>query len=199
MSNLSNLTSKIIEDANLKAKEIYSSALAQEVEILNKSKSQAEKKKAEIIEKSKVEAVTKKERIISNAYLEVRDNKLKAKQEVINKVFDEALTKLNNLSTEQYSNFVRNYILSLDICGDEEIIIGEKENDKILSELLPDINSLLKAKGKKGELKLSLQKRNIQGGFILYKNGIEINCTFVDLVPSLRDELENEVVGALFN
>lgn len=199
MSNLSNLTSKIIEDANIKAKEIVSSALIQETEILNKSKSQAEKRKAEIIEKSKIEAVTKKERVISNALLEVRDNKLKAKQEIIEKVFDESLTKLNNLSMEQYSSFVKNYILSLDICGDEEIIVGEKESNKISSELLSDINSLLKEKGKKGELKLSLQTRNIQGGFILYKNGIEINCTFEDLVPSLRDELEDEVVGVLFN
>lgn len=197
MSNLNNLTSKIISDAKLKAKETSDNAHKEESRILNESRAEAQAKKDSILQKAKQEAVTRRERILSNASLEVRNNKLKAKQEIIDKVFKEAVKRVSNLSAGEYENFVKNYILSLNISGDEEII--ESENGKIPQDLLKNINSSLKEKGRKGELVVSTKKRDIGSGFILSKNGIEINCTFEALVLSLRDELENHVVSALFD
>ena len=52
---------------------------------------------------------------------------------------------------------------------------------------------------KKGELKLSNETRDIKGGFILEKNGIEVNNTFEALVNSLKEDLEYEVANVLFN
>lgn len=67
----------------------------------------ANKAKEQIIEKTKREAKTKAERVISNTHLKVRNNKLEAKQEMINKVFDEAVIKLQNLPQEEYLNFIK--------------------------------------------------------------------------------------------
>jgi V/A-type H+/Na+-transporting ATPase subunit E len=53
-------------------------------------------------------------------------------------------------------------------------------------------------KKKTSELKFSSDARDIKSGFIVLKNGIEINNTFESLVNSLRDELEPEIVNALF-
>ncbi|HCL4438213.1 V-type ATP synthase subunit E [Clostridium botulinum] len=199
MSNLENLTSKIIEDANKEAEKLLSEAKKEENKIVDEKIKKANKAKEQIIERAKRESKTKAERVISNAHLKVRNNKLEAKQEMINKVFDEAVIKLQNLSKDEYLNFVKSSILSLDIEGDEEIIVSPNDKDKIDISLMLTLNNKLKAKGKKDLLKISNENRNIKGGFILYKNGIEINNSFEALVDSLRDELEQEIIEALFS
>lgn len=199
MSNLENLTSKIIEDANKKAEEIINEAKKEEKKTIEEKVKKANILSEEIVEKAKREAETKAERIISNAHLQVRNSKLEAKQEIIDKVFYEAIEKLQNLSKDEYLGFVKNSILSLDIDGDEEVIISDNDKDKIDNSFIETLNNELINKGKKGLLKLREEKRNTKGGFILYKNGIEINNSFEALVNSLRDELEQEIIDALFS
>ncbi|MDU2231371.1 MAG: V-type ATP synthase subunit E family protein, partial [Clostridium perfringens] len=98
MSNLNNLTSKILNDAEEKKKYILADAEAQKDKIISKKTNRAEADKEEIITKANIEAEVKKARIISNAKLSVRNDMLRAKQDVISKVFNEAIEKLQNLS-----------------------------------------------------------------------------------------------------
>ncbi|GAA0179191.1 V-type ATP synthase subunit E family protein [Clostridium sediminicola] len=198
MSNINNLTSKIIDDANKKAEEILKEAKAAENEIINKNVSDAEKKGDLLIEKAKIESKTRSERVISNAELQVRNMKLGAKQEVLDRVFVEAIEKLSNISNEQYLKFIKDSILSLQIDGDEEIIVG-MNNNAVTPNFILELNTELKKAGKLGALKLGSERRDIKGGFILAKGGIEINSTFEALVMSYRDELEAEVASILFN
>lgn len=197
MSNLDNLTSKIIDDANERAETIIKEAKQERDKIIGKQIEKANNEKIDIIEKAKLSARSKADRVISNAHLTARNKNLEAKQEVIDKVFREALLKLQNLSKEQYLEFVRNSIMSMKIEGDEEIIIPSNE-ERINEGFINSLNKELEGLGKKGELKLSSEKREIKTGFIIYKNGIEINNSFEALVSSLRDELEQDIIGALF-
>ncbi len=199
MSNLNNLTSKIVEDAKEKAKSIIEEANNESQSIIDKKTKQAESIKKDVLEKAKSDASLRKDRIISSAELEVRNKKLKAKQEVINKVFNKALDELSNMEEEIYMKLVKDYILSMDIAGDEELMVPEKYKNCIDQNYISNINSELKASGKKGEIKLSSEGRSISSGFILSKNGIDINNTFETLVGYLRDELEAEIVKILFN
>ena len=66
-------------------------------------------------------------------------------------------------------------------------------------EVVAEINTELKAKGLKGEIKISETIGSFRGGFILEKGGVEINNTFESLVDSLKDQLEFEVAKVLFN
>lgn len=198
MANLNNLTSKIIEDANVEADAIMKEAKIQEEKMINISIEKAKKESANIIEKAKIDAEVKKERIISNARLKVRNNILKAKQETIDKVFQESLRRLNNLSQDQYNDFVRNYIEKLNLDGDEELICCKNSKNTVSEQLIKEINDDLAKQGKKGNVTLKTSDKNVNEGFIISKNGIEVNCTFQSLVESLRDELEKEIVAALF-
>lgn len=199
MANLDNLISKILEDANSKAKEIIDEAKKREEKTIESFTSKAEKEKELIINKSHIESKIRKERVISNTNLEIRNKKLRVKQELIENVFDRAENTLQEISQDEYNKFVRNFILSMDIDGDEEIVISRNYKNVINENLISSINGELINKGKKGELKLSSENRDIKGGFILCKSGIEINCTFEALVPSLRDELEDKILDILFN
>lgn len=198
MSNISNLTNKIIEDANGTASRLIAEAKAKEAEVISDKVAEAESEKKMIISRAESEAKIKAERIVSNAHLQVRNMKLTSKGEALDKVFSTAAEKLIQLPSDKVLQFIKNAVLSLEIKGDEEIVVGEN-NAAVTPEFISELNKELNAKGKIGNLKLSPIKRNIGGGFILIKNGVEINFTFEALIKVLRDELEAEVASTLFS
>ena len=196
MSNIKNLTSKIIEDAEDKKETILSDAEKEKNKILSKKQEEARKTEKAIIEKAEIEAISRKERIISSAKLEARNEKLKAKQEVISEIFEMSIESLCNISEEEFKDFVRLTILNIDIVGEQKIILNATGKNIIDSEFLLEINKELNSKA---TVTLNEETRNFKGGFILEKDGIEINNTFEDLVNSLKDDLSTDVASMLFS
>ena len=199
MSNLDNLSSKIVEDANVKAESILKEAKHNEALMIESKVKDAKEIETQMVEKAKIEASTVKQRIISNAQLTMRNEKLVAMQKMIDKVFAVALEKLLTIDDAEYLELIKRYLLSMPIVGNEEIILPGKYISIVSEEYLSQINIALKASGKMGEIKLSSEVRDIKSGFIVIKRGIEINNTFESLVNSLRDELESKIVKELFN
>lgn len=193
MANIENITKKIVEDAKAKKEEILSKANSDKEKTINNKVNEAKAEETLIIERAKREASTKKERMLSNAALTVRNNKLEAKQTIISNVFESALEELCKMNEEEYKNFIVNTIASLSINGDENIILNETGKKLVDETLLNEINSKLK-----GNLKVSDEVRNFRGGFIIEKNGVEINNTFEALVDSMKEDLEFEVARVLF-
>lgn len=199
MSDVKNLTSKILKDAEEKESSILAAAEEEKSKIILKKKDAAKVLEATMIEKAKSEAQTRKERIISGAELSARNEKLAAKQSVMKDVFEESVEELCKMKDADFKNFLKKSILSLDIDGDETLILNENGKKLIDSNFVKAINEELVSKGKSGKIALSEEVANFKGGFILEKNGIEINNTFEALVKSLREELEFEVANVLFN
>lgn len=197
MANLSNITSKIIDDGNKKASDIEEKNKLEVKEILDKYEKKALVKKEEMLIRTKEEGKVKVERILSNSALNVRNEKLKVKQEIINEVFKTAITRLSSLKDEDFRTFVKNSILNLDIDGDEELILREEDKNKIDSSFIDSINNELKAKGKIGNIH-STYSNAVKAGFLLSKNNIDINNTFQDLVEANRDSLEKDVIETIF-
>lgn len=197
--SVNNITSKILKDAEGRKENILAAAEEEKNNILSKKVASAKELEKEILEKAENEAKSKKERVLSGAKLKVRNEKLAAKQEVINEVFSKSVEKLCKLNNDQYINFIKGSILALDIDGNETLILNENGQKLITKEILSEINSGLKAKNLKGEITISDKVGTFKGGFILEKNGVEVNNTFEALVGSLRDELEFEVAQVLFN
>lgn len=198
MSNLNNLTSKILEDASLKAAEIIEKAKADEATIINKKAREAQDIKKSMIDKANMEAEIRKERIISGAELKVRNEKLRAKGEVVDSVFSKALESLKDMPSDKFVNILKGYITTIDIAGDEELIVPAKYKE-VASLALKDINEELKKNNKLGEIKLYDGQREVTSGFIVAKNGIEGNYTFESLLNYYRDELQGEIVKTLFS
>jgi V/A-type H+-transporting ATPase subunit E len=195
MASINNLTSKIIEDAEDKKEAILSEAEKESKKIFNKKTEEAKAAEKIIIEKAEREAALRKERIISNALLQCRNEKLKAKQEIISEVFEEAIKSLCSLPEEDFINFVKKFILNNEITGEQKIILNN-EGRKIISKVvLSEVNKELNPKA---SIILSEETRNFKGGFILEKDGIEINNTFEALVDSIKDDLSLEVARELF-
>lgn len=199
MAEIKNLTSKILKDAEERKEKILASANNEKEKILSKRREEAKKVEAEILEKAKLEAENKKERIISSAELEVRNKKLEAKQEIISEIFERSVIELCDLKETELRGFFKAVVLNSKITGTEKVILNENGKKVITNAVINEINEELVKKGVKGELTLSTETGSFKGGFILEKDGIEINNTFEALVSSLRDELEFEVARILFS
>ncbi|MFR7994947.1 MAG: V-type ATP synthase subunit E [Clostridium sp.] len=194
MSNVKNITSKILKDAEAGKENILAAAEEEKNKILSKKASAANEIAQEILQKAEADAKSKKERVISSAKLKVRNNKLAAKQEIIDEVFEKSINKLTELSKEQFLNFVKNSILSMNLTGKQTLILNETGLKFVDDSFIEELNKEAKA-----TIALSKIAGNFKGGFILENNGIEINSTYEALVSSLRDELEFEVAKVLFN
>lgn len=196
MSNISNLTSKILEDAEDKKTSILNDANEQRDKIIAKKEEEASAEEKLILERAERDAAARKERIISGAELNSRNEKLAAKQKVINSVFESSVEALCNLSNEELKDFVTDSILNSGIEGNQNLILNEEGAKVITIEVLNEINNKLNSKA---TITLSSEKRNFKGGFILEKDGIEINNTYEALVSSIKDDLSLKVAQVLFN
>lgn len=196
MSNISNLTSKILEDAEDKKTSILNDANEQRDKIIAKKEEEASAEEKLILERAERDAAARKERIISGAELNSRNEKLAAKQKVINLVFESSVEALCNLSNEELKDFVTDSILNSGIEGNQNLILNEEGAKVITTEVLNEINNKLNSKA---IITLSSEKRNFKGGFILEKDGIEINNTYEALVSSIKDDLSLKVAQVLFN
>ena len=194
MSNLNNITSKIIKDAEVERESILAKAAEEKSKILAKKEDSANEIAKELLEKAQVEAKSKKERVISGAKLKVRNDKLAAKQQVIDEVFEKSIEKLTKLSKEEFLNFVTEAILSMNLSGKHNLVLNREGLSLVDDNFITELNSKINA-----EIVLSKTTGNFKGGFVLENNGIEINNTYEALVSSLRDELEFEVAKVLFN
>ena len=178
MSNLDNITSKIIEDAKLKAEEIINAAKDSAEKIVEDKILQGEKKKALIIENSEKEAKTLIDRKLSKQNLEVRDDLISAKQEVVNRVIDMVKYKLNNLD----DNFLKKSLSSFE--GDDlELIVPEDKRELVKKENL--------------NIRLS-DDEAISSGFAVRAENMYYNNDFDGVVESKRDDLTIEIMNKLF-
>lgn len=192
MSGLDNLTAKILEDAKARASEITGSAEAQARSIVSAAEAEAGRERDRILVEAEDEARRAAEQVTLSKTLAIRDQNLDAKQQMLDKVFAEALEKLNAMARPDYEKFLYSYLEALDPDG-EEIILPARYSLSV-----DDINAHLKEKGKRGNLVGNPEGRAINGGFILCKNGIEQNNTFEALVGFYRYELEGEVLKLLY-
>lgn len=195
MSNINNLTSKIMKDAEDKKAVILAEAVNEKNKILTKKQEAARSVEKTILEKAEREAISRKERIISGAELQARNESLEAKQKVISEVFELTVEALCNAGNDDLKEFVKETILNIDVSGKQNLILNDAGKKVISEELITEINKEL---GEKASITLSEETGNFKGGFILEKDGIEINNTFEALVSSLKDDLSLEVAKVLF-
>ncbi|QAA34063.1 V-type ATP synthase subunit E [Clostridium manihotivorum] len=198
MSKIEHLVNKILEDAESESKRILEEAEAEKELILRKKLEEAKKVEKTIIDKANEEAALKRERMLSNVALKLRNEKLEVKQKIIDEVFEQALNDLCSMSKEAFLTYLKSEILKVDIKGDEKLILNSYGKNIVSISFVDEVNTELLSMGKVGRLTISEETRNFRGGFILEKDGVEINNTFEALISSYREELEPEVVSILF-
>lgn len=198
MTGVVKIKEKILQDAEQRANEILEKARIQAKDIVLKAKDSAALKVQDVAQKTAHETNEKKRIIHSIVELEMRKDMLAAKQEMIEKVFDTVLDRLNHMESSRYEKVLFDMLVAAVETGEEEVLLSEEGKKKLSPDFMNKLNSSLEVLGKKGKVTLSGETRNIAGGFVLKSEGVEINNSFEAIVKLYRDDVEPKVAEMLF-
>lgn len=198
MTGVEKIKEKILQDSEVRAQSIVADAKKQAEEIIEKANVKAVQKADEIQKKANSDAAEKLKISSSMLELEMRKDILSTKQQLIEEVFQKALDSLSKLENNEYEATLYKLIVDAIESGDEEILLSKNDKNRLPADFVSKLNQVIVQAGKKGNLKLSDETRDIMGGFVLKAKGVEINYSFEALLRMDRDEIEPEVAAILF-
>jgi len=197
MNGIDNIVKAILDDAKADVDATQEQTKAQIQQLKDKSKGEVDKQISVLEKETDKKSVELKRREKTILDVEIRRNNLMVKREMVNEAFDIAYNSLCELKAADYAEIVTNMMLNAVESGTEEVVVG---NDaKIDQKLIDTINKKLSSEKRAGQLTLSKDKGDFNGGFILRKDGIETNCTFIMLVNQIKPQIESEVANILFD
>lgn len=195
---IKDIKDKIISDSKIEASKIIDGANNKAREINEKGVQEVKDVQSKIMNKTNQEMLLKKGKIITEANLEAKKDILFAKQTIIDGIFNSALEKIINLDDKQYCNFIKRIILDNIEKGDEILFINSLDKEKISKDFVQEINRELKAKGKRGDLKLSPSYLQIKGGVVIGSNNIRKNSSLEIIFKKAREKLAIKISRYLF-
>ncbi len=227
MNGIEKITGQIQADAQAEVDQIAAQAKAQAEEILADYEARAEAQAKIIAEKGRQNAAHREERLVAVAGLEARKAALTAKQEMVDRAFDQAMETLCNLPEEEYVTLLAALAVKAAVTGRERVILSQKDRTRVGKAVVMTANdALAKAVAPKmpqdltetrtgaflekvvngasallagtGMLTLSEKTAPIQGGLLLADGDVEVNCSFEMLVRLARNDLAGQVAKLLF-
>lgn len=156
-------------------------------------------------------------RVESSSLTEHRDILLERKAEIVDSVYEKALSRLRAMKEAEYVPFITRALVHaiyeridtkqeiLRMYGEEEarlyeafeVIFSKKDKKSGV-----DVKILESARVSiKGDYKLVLssEEADIDGGFILRNGDIEISCSLTSMVEQIRKDTEGSVIKRLFS
>lgn len=175
------IIASITDEAKKQAEEIISSALKNAEKEKKEALQKAEENYKRTISEAEIKAETIRQAGESSAALLKRDRILARKQELIEQVLEEVKNTVNAMNDEDYFNFLYELV---------EINSEENSGELMLSatDYARNTQNFEKKIAAKG-LKLSNEKAQISGGFILKYGDIEINCDIDALIDGKREKI----------
>jgi V/A-type H+-transporting ATPase subunit E len=194
MEGMERIRESILAEARAQAEAIVKEAKDNVKAMEKQAVKRAEEITGNRLQKAGVEAREAAARMLSMAELELKKENLQAKQDLIEQAFEKALSRLKGLSEEDYTGMIVSILGSKGITGKEELVVSPKDREMFQKGLLNKINDRLGF-----ELKLSDETRDMQGGFILKSEGVEINNSFETLLRMERERIETQLADILFH
>lgn len=184
---------KIIKDAETSKEQAIKSANEKAEKILKEAEKEAERIREEGKEKAEEAKLREKERILSRIRMDLKTEKLQAKNEIVEKIRKNVKERFREMKWKgEYDSFVENLIIQASETGDEEIIPGLMHNEKV--------KSLIKKMNKKDKYNFTVsdEEPGFEIGVILKKGNKKINASFGILLDRVMDELMEDIVELLF-
>lgn len=191
------ILTKIDEDAREASRKVLDDARARAKAMREASAAAIEKQRADALARAEADAGETEKRMQRMAELEDRKALLAAKREVIDRAFNDALSRLRALPKDKCRAFLLGQLLSL-AQGGETLLIGAQSDGWFDSAFVEEANAGLKKNGKTGVITLGAE--HVPGtGFALQKDGARVNCTLEALVEGSRHDMEADVARVLFD
>ena len=191
-----NVIAKILADAGAEAEKIKTQAQEKQSAEQAKLDEQLRQHQKQTDALARKAAEDEKSHLLAAARMQIAKELLTEKRKILDEVFEQARRQLLKLPDDQYRRLMADLIVSAVETGNEEVILDRDEN-RIDQELINQVNRRL-AGNNKGNLKLTEQRQELGGGFILKRGKIRANVSFEVLISQARRELEIELAKELF-
>ena len=194
--SLEKLLEKIKSDGEKKSGEIIAAAKKRASEILRDAELKKDTLKKESLarETAKIKQQIEGEKAILQ--IEARKKLLTKKQEALETVYQKAIDEIVSLPGPDYQEFIKKRLFSLLEKGEYEVIVAANDKEKITENFIAELNRELKEK--KTGLKFVSFSPSIKNGFILRQGKVEINASLEKILKKKRDELDIKLGKFLF-
>jgi V/A-type H+-transporting ATPase subunit E len=191
------ITERIIKDARTRADAILALGNARADEQRVKSEESIKEEQEAAMDKAEDEGAELRASMLRMAELDQAKLMLAMKREVIDRAFARSADMMRDMPPKAARAYIEGLLLKT-AAGDEEIIVAEADAALYDPVFISSINAKLSGAGGKGELRLSGERRDLNGGFVLRRGDIEVNCAFDTIIKQIKPDMELEVSRMLF-
>ena len=131
--------------------------------------------------------------------LEARKDILGLKQGLVSAAFDKAREAVLALDEDKYVAFLAAQAGAAALTGSEELVLGKGDRDRLGARIVEAANAAAAKRGVNGAMKLSDDVLPADGGLVLRRGSIEVNCTLDKLLEMSHSSLDADVASVLFN
>ena len=196
MTGIEKIQEKILAQSKLKCDEIVAAANEEAKQILINARHKAKEVSDEIIKNAELTAEKKNllaksgaESITRNRYLEVRNA-------IINDIISAAYEEIEKLSDEEYFDFLRKLCIRSITPGEYVMHFNSVDLARLPDDFEDSINAVVY---ENSAVFVKKEAVDIENGFILTGDGVEINCTFRAVFDENMDNLKDMLNKKLFN
>jgi V/A-type H+-transporting ATPase subunit E len=194
MSDITRLTEKITADAEKKYQLVLNDAQAEIEKQERLKRSQLEEQLADRLSQFEKEKRAEMYLQISDIHIQSRNKVLTAKQAVLDELFQEALSRLNQMEAGDFQAFVTKGLQEAQFTGEVELVLGEKSAHLLTEDALKEIQQAVPT----CQLSLAQQVLPRKGGFLLRQGDIELNFTFDALLDASKEALSLTLLQLIF-
>ena len=159
----------------------------------------AEDEAAELLRAGKEAAEQRVLRQQRTNRLEARKDILGLKQELVSAAYDTARQAILALDEDKYVAFLAAQAGAAALTGSEEVVLGKADRERLGAKIVEAANAAAAKRGLPGAMKLSDAALSADGGLVLRRGSIEVNCTLDKLLEMSHSSLDAEVASVLFN
>jgi V/A-type H+-transporting ATPase subunit E len=199
MSGIEKITSRIETDAKAEVDAILQEGQSKAEQVRSEYEAKAEQE-AKAAEKAGQEAAQRQaQRLESAAEMEAKKRLLQTKQECLDEAFGKVQKQLNDLPDDKYADILASLAVKASKSGQEEVILSQRDYGRVGPKVVEKANAKLGKEKKTAQLKLSSERRDMNGGLTLRDGNVEVNCAFETQLRVLRENMAAEVAAILFS
>jgi V/A-type H+-transporting ATPase subunit E len=131
--------------------------------------------------------------------LEARKDILGLKQAMVSAAYDKARQAVLALDEDKYVAFLAAQAGAAALTGSEEVVLSKADRERLGARIVEAANAAAARRGLPGAMKLSDADLSADGGLVLRRGSIEVNCTLDKLLEMSHSALDAEVASVLFN
>jgi V/A-type H+-transporting ATPase subunit E len=196
--SLATIIQKIEDEAEAQGQKLIAKAQAEGEQIAARGREEADKEAAQIIRHAEEELQSIKSRQMATTLLRLRKEKLDNRQQVLDKVFSQALERILSYEADRYKAMLRNILLSVEEERQGSILLSGADKSVITQDFIEDINAELKKQDRKLQFTLARKIADIEKGFIVDFKDFEMNYSVEKILSGLWEEIKGEVSKRLF-